>query len=109
MIFLAKHPLVDNYDLSCLNTIYSGAAPLSLDIQNEIIKRISKSKPLQILQGYGMTELCFVSTCRGQESEDYMSNSVGNVICGMSAKVSCILCGIYSLNHEITLSYINYR
>lgn len=90
MIFLAKHPLVDKYNLSCLNVIYSGAAPLSLDIENEVINRIGKGKPLKVFQGYGMTELSIVSTYNGQIEAENVNGSVGKLICGMSGKVSCV-------------------
>ncbi len=52
VLALAKHPLVDNYDLSKLKTIVSGAAPLSEELANETTDRIGA----EILQGYGMTE-----------------------------------------------------
>lgn len=88
MIFLAKHPLVDKYNLSCLNVIYSGAAPLSLEIENEVINRIGKSKPLKVFQGYGMTELSIVSTIPGPNEAEHVNGSVGKLICGMSGKVN---------------------
>lgn len=87
LVFLAKHPLVDKFDLSCIKVIYSGAAPLSQDIQNNVLKRIGKNKPLQVLQGYGMTELSILTTF---QEHDVNSNdsSVGKLISGMSGKVS---------------------
>jgi len=100
MVFLAKHSLVDKFNLSCLEAIYSGAAPLSLDIQNEVIKRISKGKRLPVLQGYGMTEIGLVTLYRRIVLKNYMSNSIGNLMGGMSAKVSCIL---YVINYVIIL------
>ena len=35
VVALAKHPLVDNYDLSALKNIFSGAAPLSAELAIE--------------------------------------------------------------------------
>src|SRR5882724_13352301 len=49
---LAKDPLVDNYDLSSLKMIFSGAAPLGEDLSKACMKRIGCG----IRQGYGMTE-----------------------------------------------------
>src|SRR3989440_1455139 len=49
---LAKDPLIDNYDLSSLKMIFSGAAPLGADLSQECMKRIGCG----IRQGYGMTE-----------------------------------------------------
>jgi acyl-CoA synthetase (AMP-forming)/AMP-acid ligase II len=37
---LAKHPLVDSYDLSALRVIMSGAAPLPVDIQRAASERL---------------------------------------------------------------------
>lgn len=90
MIFLAKNPFVDNYNLSSLNFIYCGAAPLSLDIQNEVVKRIGKNKLLKVFQGYGMTELSIVSTIPSQNTAEPVSSSVGKLVSGMSGKVSCV-------------------
>lgn len=53
VLALAKHPVVDNYDLSSLRLITSGAAPLGEDTAAEAAQRIGCS----IIQGYGMTEL----------------------------------------------------
>lgn len=87
MVFLAKHPLVDKYDLSSVNAVYSGAAPLSQDIQNEVARRIGKNQPqrLKVTQGYGMTELSILVTIHhDQESVD---SSVGKLMYGMLGKV----------------------
>ncbi len=54
---LAKHPAVDNYDLSSLRQIMSGAAPLGADVAAEAAERVG----CEIVQGYGMTELSPVS------------------------------------------------
>ena len=52
MIALAQHPSVDNYDLSKLRTLFSGAAPLSEKLARACSERLNCS----IRQGYGMTE-----------------------------------------------------
>lgn len=49
---LARDPLVDKYDLSSLQMIFSGAAPLGPDLSRECMARIGCG----IRQGYGMTE-----------------------------------------------------
>jgi acyl-CoA synthetase (AMP-forming)/AMP-acid ligase II len=53
VVALAKHPLVDNYDLSALKNIFSGAAPLSAELAIEAGERLD----CEVVQGYGMTEL----------------------------------------------------
>src|SRR3954452_21820026 len=57
VVALAKHPVVDNYDLSALRWILSGAAPLSADLAIECGRRLG----CDVVQGYGMTELSPVS------------------------------------------------
>ena len=52
MLALAQHPSVDNYDLSKLKTLFSGAAPLSEKLARACSERLNCS----IRQGYGMTE-----------------------------------------------------
>ena len=49
---LAKHPMVDNYDLSSLNFVTSGAAPLSPAVATECAERVG----CVVKQGYGLTE-----------------------------------------------------
>ena len=53
MVFLAKHPIVDKYDLSCIKEIWCGAAPLSREIIKTVAKRLNSPN---IRQGYGLTE-----------------------------------------------------
>jgi len=57
VVALAKHPIVDNYDLSALRWILSGAAPLSAELAIECGTRLG----CEVVQGYGMTELSPVS------------------------------------------------
>jgi 4-coumarate--CoA ligase len=53
VVALAKHPLVDKYDLSALRNVLSGAAPLSAELAIEAGSRLG----CEVVQGYGMTEL----------------------------------------------------
>jgi acyl-CoA synthetase (AMP-forming)/AMP-acid ligase II len=50
--FLAAHPLVDSYDLSSLQNISSGAAPLGVALQEKASMRLK----CDVDQGFGMTE-----------------------------------------------------
>ena len=54
---LAKHPLVDDYDLSSIYQVFSGAAPLGGDLTDMVSERLN----CVALQGYGMTEMAPVS------------------------------------------------
>lgn len=56
-VALAKHPLVDDYDLSSLRVMVSGAAPLEEELGATVSKRLS----VPVVQGFGMTELSPVS------------------------------------------------
>ncbi|WP_422748507.1 4-coumarate--CoA ligase family protein [Mycobacterium sp. WMMD1722] len=56
-VALAKHPLVDDYDLSPLRGIMSGAAPLDADLGHAVAERLGCA----VVQGYGMSELSPVS------------------------------------------------
>jgi acyl-CoA synthetase (AMP-forming)/AMP-acid ligase II len=49
---LATHPLVASYDLSALELIGSGAAPLDLELERACAERIG----CPVVQGYGLTE-----------------------------------------------------
>ncbi|KAG1648555.1 putative 4-coumarate--CoA ligase 2 [Nymphon striatum] len=54
---LAKHPLVDQYDMSSVKIVFSGAAPLSAEVGEECAQRLGCA----VVQGFGMTELSPVS------------------------------------------------
>jgi acyl-CoA synthetase (AMP-forming)/AMP-acid ligase II len=57
VVALAKHPMVDKFDLSALKQVFSGAAPLSAELAIEAGARLG----CDVVQGYGMTELSPVS------------------------------------------------
>ena len=80
-VALAKHPIVDNYDLSSVGIIFSGAAPLDAELGHAVAKRLDT----RIRQGYGMTELSPVSHSMREEDDDADLNSVGvalpNIVC----------------------------
>ncbi len=52
VLMLSKNPVVDNYDLSKLKTIFSGAAPLDEHLTRACMERLD----CEVRQGYGMTE-----------------------------------------------------
>jgi acyl-CoA synthetase (AMP-forming)/AMP-acid ligase II len=63
VLALAKHALVDRFDLSSVRTITSGAAPLDEDLAFACERRLRKGAAhgVVVAQGYGMTELSPVS------------------------------------------------
>ncbi len=54
---LAKHPLVDQFDLSSIEQVFSGAAPLGGELSDAVGERLN----CVALQGFGITELSPVS------------------------------------------------
>jgi 4-coumarate--CoA ligase len=53
LVMLSKRPETAKYDLSSVKNILCGAAPLSKELQNDVSKRFK----LNIVQGWGMTEV----------------------------------------------------
>lgn len=82
LVMLAKRPETKNYDLSSVEDVLCGAAPLSKDLQNECRKRFGWN----ILQGWGMTEVTCggISTAGGDVDE---TGSVGKLIPNSECKL----------------------
>ncbi len=57
VLAFAKHPMIDQFDLSSLTQVFSGAAPLSAELAQEAAARLG----CEVIQGYGMTEMSPVS------------------------------------------------
>ncbi|MGH1347706.1 MAG: AMP-binding protein [Nannocystales bacterium] len=74
VLALAKQPVVDDYDMSSVKQIYSGAAPLPEDVASAAARRLDCG----IGQGYGLTETSPVLTTT--DTKDYRAGSVGTVI-----------------------------
>jgi acyl-CoA synthetase (AMP-forming)/AMP-acid ligase II len=81
VLALAKHPIVGKYDLSSLNWILSGAAPLDKDLQLAAAERLH----CMVLQGFGMTETSVGATIVPATPEGFRAGSAGvlnpNVLC----------------------------
>ncbi|KAL9607810.1 MAG: hypothetical protein Q9167_007315, partial [Letrouitia subvulpina] len=82
MVLFAKRPEVTNYDLSSLNEVASGAAPLSRDLQREVSKRLG----IRVQQGWGMTEITCAGILTPADSTDE-SGSVGMLIPNVEGKI----------------------
>lgn len=52
VLSLSKNPIIDNYQLPHLKTIFSGAAPLGAELTRACMDRLG----VTVRQGYGMTE-----------------------------------------------------
>ncbi|XP_049788641.1 luciferin 4-monooxygenase [Schistocerca nitens] len=73
LVFLAKHPMVSQYDLSSLTDIKCGAAPISREIQEQVTKRLGINN---IRQGYGMTETTLASLMTPSGENKYGSSGI---------------------------------
>jgi acyl-CoA synthetase (AMP-forming)/AMP-acid ligase II len=83
VLALAKHPAVAGYDLSALQAIGSGAAPLGPEIAEEASRRIG----CRVGQGYGMTETSPVTHLVPQLAETSRPGSVGLPIPGTECRL----------------------
>ncbi len=73
VLALAKHPVIDEYDLSSLRWIMSGAAPLGREIATATATRLD----CLVLQGYGLTETSPVSHLTPMKPDRIKPGSVG--------------------------------
>lgn len=83
VVFLAKAAIVDKYDLSSVEHIYSGAAPLSEEIETLVKKRLGIDS---VSQGYGLTETTLM-VIGPPESGIEKKGSVGTLRPGVKCKV----------------------
>ncbi|CAG9761517.1 unnamed protein product [Ceutorhynchus assimilis] len=81
-VFLAKTSLLDKYDLSCVNRILCGAAPLCKDVEEEVKRRLRCDN---IRQGYGMTETTHAITV--VPLDDLRHGSCGKAMSFVQGKV----------------------
>ena len=81
VLALAKHPLVDSYDLSAARQVFSGAAPLGAELAAEAGARIG----CEVVQGYGLTESSPVthSTPMGE----FKPGSIGYLLPSQECKI----------------------
>lgn len=82
-VALAKHPLVDEHDLSAVKVIFSGAAPLDGALANAVAQRLGCT----VCQGYGMTETSPVTHAIPYDRDDIDRSSVGLLLAGTEARL----------------------
>jgi acyl-CoA synthetase (AMP-forming)/AMP-acid ligase II len=83
VLALAKHPAVDNYDLSALQLIMSGAAPLGADLSEACAQRLG----CLVIQGYGLTETSPVTHINDEDPDGNKPGSIGPVVPNTEAMV----------------------
>ncbi len=81
VLALAKHPMVERFDLSSLKIIFSGAAPLGSELAEEASARIG----CEVVQGYGLTETSPIThaTPPGQ----YRPGSIGVAVSNTEVRI----------------------
>nr|WP_201471275.1 AMP-binding protein [Microbacterium hydrocarbonoxydans] len=82
-VALAKHPLVDQYDLSSVKVIFSGAAPLDGTLASAVEARLDCT----VCQGYGMTETSPVTHAIPHDRSDIDRSSVGMLLANTEARL----------------------
>lgn len=80
---LAKHPAVDQYDLSSLRQIGCGAAPLGAEVEQACAARLG----CRVMQGYGMTEFAGASITNREGVDTGKTGSVGWCWPNMEARI----------------------
>ena len=73
VLALARHPAVDQHDLSKLRAVFSGAAPLGGDLAGACARRLG----CPVLQGYGLTETSPVTHASPADPARAKAGSVG--------------------------------
>ncbi|KAK4041768.1 hypothetical protein C8A01DRAFT_34147 [Parachaetomium inaequale] len=86
VVLLAKHPATKDYDLSSIETIGSGAAPLTREVCEEA-ERLFPGRDLFVRQGWGMTEVTCTSMSWDPTSPIRGSGGVGEVYPNCKAKL----------------------
>jgi acyl-CoA synthetase (AMP-forming)/AMP-acid ligase II len=83
VLAMVKHPAVSQFDLSSVRLVFSGAAPLSEDIANELGKKLG----CPVVQGYGMTEASPVTHLSPTRDVPLKPGSVGRVVPNTEVKI----------------------
>ncbi|KAG7353516.1 coumaryl-CoA ligase [Nitzschia inconspicua] len=81
LLALAKHPIVDGYDMSCLRTIISAAAPLGRDTEMAVQERLG----CLVKQAWGMSELSPIGTINSDFNKK--TGSVGPLVSNTFGKI----------------------
>jgi acyl-CoA synthetase (AMP-forming)/AMP-acid ligase II len=109
IVALAKHPLVERFDLSSLRAVFSGAAPLDADLQDDCASRIG----CEVIQGYGLTETAPV-THAWKQGEKVIPGTVGRLLANTECKVLDVESGAEAGDGEllvrgpqVMLGYLN--
>jgi acyl-CoA synthetase (AMP-forming)/AMP-acid ligase II len=83
VLALAKHPLVDRYDLSSLEKVVSGSAPLSAQLQAACAERLGRF----VGQAYGLTETGLIISASPHDGRPARPGSAGMLVPNTEARI----------------------
>src|SRR5215213_2189418 len=83
VLALTKSPVVDQYDLSKLKTVFSGAAPLGVELAEAVANRVDAP----VTQGYGLTETSPVTHLVPPDQSDGHGGSIGMPLADTECRV----------------------
>jgi len=89
VLALAKHPLVDEFDLSSLQFMLSGAAPLSAELEVACGKRLG----CRMQQGYGLTETSPTTHFVTDDLAGQMPGSIGPLVPNTECRIVDVATG----------------
>jgi acyl-CoA synthetase (AMP-forming)/AMP-acid ligase II len=89
VLALAKQPLVDQFDVSSLEFMLSGAAPLSAELEVACGKRLG----CRMLQGYGLTETSPTTHSVPDDLAGQMPGSIGPAVPNTECRIVDVLTG----------------
>ena len=83
-VLLSKHPATKDYDISHVRFILYGAAPVSAELQEQVVKVLPNAV---IGQAYGMTETCAIVSCFPLSQRIGTPGSAGVFLPGVRARI----------------------
>ncbi|KAJ7350441.1 AMP binding protein [Mycena albidolilacea] len=91
LVVLARHSAVDEYDLSSLKVLFSGAAPLGHTLVKQVKERLLAKRggrgELGITQGYGLTETSPTTHLLTVGEADRKMGSIGVLLPNLEARL----------------------
>ncbi|KAJ6487698.1 AMP binding protein [Mycena sanguinolenta] len=91
LVVLARHPAVDEYDVSSLEYMLSAAAPLGADLVQQVKMRLLAKRPSRatcsIAQAYGLTETTTATHQLSFDDSDQKIGSVGRLCPNLEARI----------------------
>ncbi|KAK0494751.1 AMP binding protein [Armillaria luteobubalina] len=88
MVVFARHPAVEQYDLTSLKVLISGAAPLGAALTKQVNDRLRARKVnCAIVQGYGLTETSPMTHLLPPQDAERKMGSIGTLLPNLEARL----------------------